>query len=68
VTDAGVAHLGRLKGLRRLKLANARLTDAGLAPLRELPDLEDLDLKDTQVTDRGVATLTAARPKLKVAR
>jgi hypothetical protein len=40
VTDAGIAHLRRLKSLRMVKISNAKITDAGLAHLAGLPHLQ----------------------------
>jgi hypothetical protein len=41
VTDAGLAHLQKLKGLRNLYLKGTKVTSQGVADLRKvLPDLE----------------------------
>ena len=53
VTDAGVRHLGRLRGLNGLNLSGTAVTDDGVTILRELPELEMVGLQWTAVTDRG---------------
>ena len=55
VTDAGLAHLGNLRGLRRVLLQGTQITDAGLAVLAPLPRLERLLLlRNPRVTDAGM--------------
>ena len=44
ITDAGLAHLTRLRRLKELQLALDSTTDDGLASLAELPALENLTL------------------------
>ncbi len=57
VTDAGLAHLGKLAQLRRLNLSRTAVTDAGLASLAGLGQLEVLNLYGTGVSDAGLAQL-----------
>ena len=57
MTDAGLAHVGRLKGVKRLYLSHTRIGDAGLAHLSSLASLEALILDFTQVTGSGLAHL-----------
>jgi signal transduction histidine kinase len=57
VTDAGLAHVKRLKGLQELHLDGTAISDAGLALLADLQGIQILDLKDTAVTDAGLACL-----------
>jgi Leucine-rich repeat (LRR) protein len=59
LTDAGIAHLARLPGLRHLDLSSTGVTDAGLAVVRSLPVLEHLELVMTNVTDIGMEHLRA---------
>lgn len=56
VTDEGLAHLGRLTGLKHLSLP-PETTDAGLAHLKGLNSLEELNLSGTRVTDDGLIHL-----------
>ena len=59
VTDAGFAHLGRLKRLRRLRVTgDGDRTDAGLAHLKGLRRLDTLDLRSESLTDAGLAHLS----------
>ena len=59
VTDAQLAHVARLGGLRHLDLSDSRVTDLGLHELLlELVELEELDLSGTRVTDAGLATVS----------
>ena len=57
LTDAGLAHLGNLRGLTRLSIAGSSLTDAGLATLAEFDQLENLNLIATPMTDAGLVHL-----------
>jgi len=58
VDDTGVAHLGRLKNLKRLNLGScAKVSDAGFASLKGLTQMEELNLAYTTVTDAGLSTL-----------
>lgn len=58
VTDAGLATLGAMKGLKELHLENTGISDAGLDSLKALPELEYLNLYGTKVTDAGLPKLT----------
>lgn len=64
VTDAGLAKVAAMKGLKELHLENTGISDAGLDHLKGLPELEYLNLYGTKVTDTGLPKL-AAMPKLK---
>jgi hypothetical protein len=48
VTDAGLAHLERLTGLREIQIHHALITDAGLAHLRRLTRLRKLDFNQNR--------------------
>jgi internalin A len=61
VTDAGVAHIAKMKGLRSISLSGTRVTDAGLKQLAALSDLQDVRLDGTTVTDASVKRLTRLR-------
>jgi hypothetical protein len=65
VTDADLAALEGLAGLRRLYLNGTPVTDAELAHLRGLPALEVLELRETAVGDEGLRHL-AGLPRLSV--
>lgn len=64
VTDAGLAKIAAMKGLKELHLENTGISDAGLDHLKGLPELEYLNLYNTKVTDAGLPKL-ASLPKLK---
>lgn len=57
VSDAGLAYLNGLTGLKQLLLGETQVSDAGLAHLNRLPALEWLDLEGTQVTDAGLVNV-----------
>jgi hypothetical protein len=57
VTDAGLAHLVGLSGLRSLGLRGTAVTDAATGHLVRLTQLQQLDLGGTQVTDKALARL-----------
>jgi internalin A len=64
ITDAGLAHLGRLKRLWHLSLNDTPVGDAGLRHLANLPALHRLQLDRTQVTDQGLASLEVMKGPL----
>jgi hypothetical protein len=66
VTDAGIQHLLRLKGLKRLNIAGTQITDAGLVALGELENLEWVCVTRTRVTTTGVERLKGSRPGVEV--
>jgi hypothetical protein len=51
MTDAGLAHLGRLTQLTRLSVWGPRITGEGLAQLQTLTGLKRLDLTRTRISD-----------------
>ena len=57
VSDAGLAHIGKLAGLEELLMSYGRFTDAGLASLGGLTHLVRLDLVRTRTSDKGLANL-----------
>ncbi len=57
ISDAGLAHLNRMRGLEVLDLSCTSVTDSGLAHLENLTQLRSLDLHGTQVTDKGLRHL-----------
>jgi len=58
ISDASLAHLVKLKGLRRLYLyGDTRVTDKGLEHLTNLKGLQWLDLEKTAVADSGLEQL-----------
>ncbi len=57
ISDAGLASVGKLKGLVRLHLERTAIGDEGLKHLADLPKLEYLNLYGTQVTDAGLQHL-----------
>jgi hypothetical protein len=58
VTDAGVAHLARLKNLKNVHINHSNLTDASLVLLSSLPSIETLSLQENHFTDEGLVRLT----------
>lgn len=60
VTDAGLAHLKDIAGLKYLRVVECgEITNAGLAEISRVPDLEVLELYYCrQVTDEGLAALS----------
>ena len=66
VTDAGIQHLLRLTGLKRLNIAGTQITDDGLVALSGLQNLEWVCVSRTGVTITGVDRLKAARPSVEV--
>jgi hypothetical protein len=66
VTDAGIPHLLRLTGLKRLNVAGTQITDNGLVALGGLPNLEWVCVNRTRVTATGVDRLKRTRPGVEV--
>ncbi|MFI5382045.1 MAG: hypothetical protein ACHRHE_22345, partial [Tepidisphaerales bacterium] len=62
VSDAGLVHIGELKGLQCLVLSGPKVTDAGLVHLKQLKSLQWLDLHYTKVTEVGAKALQASLP------
>jgi len=54
VTDSGLQHLVKFKGLRELAFGGNKMTDVGLEILRSLPKLTRLDIAGRQRTDSGL--------------
>lgn len=57
ITDAGLAHLQGLTGLRTIVLDKTQITDVGLTTLQGLTGLQVLWLQATQVSDAGLTHL-----------
>ncbi len=66
ITDAGIPHLLKLSGLKRLNIAGTGITDDGFLALGGLQNLEWVCVNRTQVTSQGVARLKATRPEVEV--
>lgn len=66
-TDAGLAHLTKLRRLKELwiDLGETEITDAGIAHLQGLKSLQTLAISDTHATTEGVAQLKRNLPALK---
>jgi hypothetical protein len=63
ITDAGLAYVGQMKGLKELTLSGLpRITDAGIDHLRGLSDLEYLVIHGVSITPDGLQRLYAALP------
>jgi hypothetical protein len=63
ITEAGLAHLEGLTGLRKLYISGD-ISDLGLAHVAMLTSLDQLRLNNTQITDAGLRHLRAL-PNLK---
>jgi uncharacterized protein (TIGR02996 family) len=62
ITDAGMALLAPLVGLKRLSLIECpQVSDAGLAPLAGMSGLERLELASSEITDTGIAHFAGLR-------
>jgi hypothetical protein len=61
VTDAGLAHVGKLKSLEELSLARTRVTGSGFDPLARLPRLKHVALSESPVTDESLAKLVTLK-------
>jgi prepilin-type N-terminal cleavage/methylation domain-containing protein len=59
ITDAGVAHLSRLRRLQLLDISLSRVTDEGVRSLAMLPELEELGLQG-KFTDKSLLYLSRA--------
>lgn len=66
MTDACVAGLSGLKGLRRLTLAGANVGDDSVETLTRMQGLRALDVAGTRITAAGVAALEAGLPDCEV--
>lgn len=58
VTEAGLAHLKAIPGLKILNLSGAALTDSAVVHFRDFVELEDLILNNTQISDKGLAHIS----------
>lgn len=61
ITDAGLAHLRRLRGLKHITVEGSEITDAGLAHLREMTGMKHLSFNHTKLTDAGLKHLAGFR-------
>jgi hypothetical protein len=69
ITDAGLAHVAKLKGLRKLMICrNKQLSDACLEHLKGLEELTELDALDTRITEKGARELQKSLPRLTTVR
>jgi hypothetical protein len=67
VTDAGLAHLAPLRGLKAVALTDTQVTDAGLAVLlTRFPDLEAVSLSGAERVTQAVVPYLARLRKLKL--
>lgn len=59
ITDDGLAHLTKMRSLRKLEIGSSQVTDKGLAYLSQIKTLELLDLPQDQhgITDTGLTYL-----------
>ncbi|MGV3763029.1 c-type cytochrome domain-containing protein [Parapedobacter sp.] len=59
ITDAGMAHIGKLPVLKKLHLEHTAVTDGGLAALAACAQLQYLNLSSTAIGNKGVDHLKA---------
>jgi Leucine-rich repeat (LRR) protein len=64
ISDADLAHIGKLELLESLTIRYAKITDSGLDQLQNLKALASLDLGEVEVTEQGIAKLRAVLPHL----
>lgn len=57
VTDAGAAHLERLKNLRYIHLTTSQITDKSLAIFAQLPKIQGLSLQFNNFSDKGMESV-----------
>jgi hypothetical protein len=58
-TDEGLRHIGKLTGLEKLFIWDARgVTDAGVAHLADLKNLKNVHINNSNLTDEGLAALS----------
>jgi len=57
ITNAGLVHLAKLTGLKKLNLWKVQISDAGIQLLAPLNRLEWLNLDQTMLTDAGLPVL-----------
>ncbi|MBM4071673.1 MAG: hypothetical protein FJ271_22490 [Planctomycetes bacterium] len=57
IGDAGLVHLGKIAGLKKLHLEKTQITDAGLKHLAGLKELEVLNLFGCGISDPGLNSL-----------
>ena len=66
VTDEGLAHFKKCKGLFQIDLRNTGATNAGLLLFKGCKSLSEVDVRGTRVTAAGVAEFNKARPRCTV--
>ncbi len=59
ISDAGMSHIGKLTGLRKLHLEHTSITDEGLKALAACVRLQYLNLSATAIGDNGLDQLKA---------
>lgn len=66
ISDAGLAHIGRMKKLVHLEILGAPITDEGLKQLENLSLLRRFRYRNTSVTAEGITRLRRALPQCRV--
>jgi hypothetical protein len=66
LTDAGLAHVGRMRDLNRLFILRLPITDTGLDHLKGLEKLRVLSVYRTQITKRGIERLQRELPQCRI--
>ena len=66
VSDAEIAKLKDIRGLKQVWVFNTKVTDACVDSLAEIENLETIRLGVTSITLEGVERLRSLKPNLKV--
>ena len=66
ISDAGLAHLLKLRFLDNVDLTDTAITDRGLATLSRMSSLKYIHIEGTRVSLAGVRRLQAALPECEV--
>ncbi len=61
ITDAGLAHIGRMTQLEKLTLSSKKMTDSGLKNLRMLTRVRELSLSCALISDEGLVNIAQMR-------
>ena len=57
ITDAGLVHLKKMRGMQHLAVGRTRISDQGMVQIGQFKKLIGLDISNTDVSDGGIAVL-----------
>ena len=57
LTDAGLAQIAKVRGLKQLSFSAADISDTGFKRVNRLRGLEELDVRDAKITAAALASL-----------